>query len=109
MTRPEDSADRSFFRTDRFFRSEGQWFFSTREGVDFGPFTVRGDGEKALVRYLDTQKTMRRLRARDPALGAERQWDDQSVAQAAREVSDWRLERGKRSNSLYSDRSEKHK
>jgi hypothetical protein len=109
MHRATDPADRRCFRSDRFFTSEGQWYFSTREGVDFGPFTVRSDGEKALMRYLDTQKTMRRLRARDPVLDEERQWNDQSVAQAAREVADWRLDRGQRSSHLYADRAEKHK
>jgi len=109
MRRATDQADVYCFRSDRFFRSEGAWYFTTREGIDFGPFTVRHDGEKALVRYLDTQKTMRRLRARDPVLDDSRQWNDQSVARAAREVADWRLERGRKSNSQYTDRSEKHK
>lgn len=109
MQRAGDSEQSRFFQSDRFFRSEGQWYFATREGVDFGPFTVRADGEKAVRRYIETQKTMRRLRERDPTLGSERQWNDQSVAEAAREVADWRLDRGQRSNTLYSDRSEKHK
>ena len=109
MHRMTDSADTRFFQSDRFFASDGQWFFTTREGVDFGPFTVRSDGEKALQRYIDTQRTMRRLRARDPVLDEERQWNDQSVARAAREVADWRLDRSQRSNGLYSDRSDKHK
>ncbi len=52
---------------------------------------------------------MRRLRGRDPTLDSERQWNDQSVAEAARDVADWRLDRGSRSNGHYSDRSEKHK
>lgn len=109
MPRASDSAGTRYFSSDRFFRSEGMWFFTTREGVDFGPFTARGEGEKALMRYIDTQKTMRRLRARDPVLDESRQWNDQSVASAAREVADWRLDRSKRPNSQYSDRDEKHK
>lgn len=109
MPRASDSPDTQHFQSDRFFRSDGMWYFVTREGVDFGPFTVRSDGEKALLRYLETQRTMRRLRARDPAFGDGRSWDDRSVADAAREVSDWRLDRAGRSNSLYADRAEKHK
>jgi hypothetical protein len=109
MARAGESSEASFFRSDRFFMSNGQWFFATREGVNFGPYTVRYEGEKALLRYIDTQRTMRRLRGRDPVLTAARQWDDQSVAQAAREVSEWRLERGRRPNGQYVDRSEKHK
>lgn len=106
MGRATDTADTTFFQSDRFFRSEGMWFFVTREGIDFGPFTLRYDGEKALARYIDTQKTMTRLRARDPALGAERQWHDQSVARAARDVSDWRLQGNSHPRA---DRSSKHK
>lgn len=109
MHRASDSAHVRFFQSDRFFRSEGAWYFATREGVDFGPFTIRQDGEKALARYIDTQKTMQRLRARDPVLDEQRQWNDASVARAAREVADWRLDRSKRPNSRYSDRDEKHK
>jgi hypothetical protein len=109
MHRATDSAEASFFRCDRFFLAEGLWYFATREGVDFGPFTIRQDGEKALLRYLETQRTMQRLRARDPVLDETRQWNDQSVARAAREVADWRLDRGKRANSMYSDREEGHK
>jgi hypothetical protein len=109
MARASDPAEVNCFRSERFYLSNGQWYFATREGVDFGPFTIRADGEKALSRYIDTQHTMRRLRQRDPGLDAERQWNDQSVARAAREVADWRLDRGGRPDAQYSDRSEKHK
>lgn len=109
MVRAGDTAPMSCFRTERFFLSNGQWYFATREGIDFGPFTIRTDGEKALARYLDTQRTMRRLRQRDPAIDADRAWNDQSVAQAAREVSDWRLDRAGRPDARYSDRDQRHK
>jgi hypothetical protein len=110
MHRASDTATTRVFQTDRFFRSEGMWYFVTREGIDFGPFTVRSDGEKALDRYIETQHTMHKLRARDPGMQLDAaRWDDQHVAKAAQEVSDWRLDRGKRSNTLYSDREESHK
>ena len=110
MPRAKDPEGARFFQSDRFFTSEGQWYFATREGVDFGPFTIRSDGEKALQRYIDTQNTMGRLRARDPALReAGHQWNHQGVARAAREVADWRLDRKERSDELYSDRSDEHK
>lgn len=109
MRRAADQTDSSYFQSDRFFTSGGQWYFTTREGIDFGPFTIRSDGETALQRYLDTQRVMRRLRARDPAIDAERQWNDRSVAEAAREVADWRLDRaGRSSNGLRSDRTGEH-
>lgn len=31
------------FRSNRVFRSNGQWYFHTREGVDIGPFETLGE------------------------------------------------------------------
>jgi hypothetical protein len=109
MQRLTDDKDAKKFQTERFFRSEDMWYFTTREGIDFGPFTNRVDAEKALFRYLDTQKTMQRLRSRDPNLVDDYQWDVQDVANAANDVSEWRLERSEKGDDLYVDRSENHK
>ena len=109
MHRTTDNEPGRYFQTERFFRVEGQWYFATREGIDFGPFTIRHDGERALQRYLDTQHTMQRLRRRDPGLAKESQWDSQSVADAANEISQWRLDRNQRPDGMYSDRSKKHR
>lgn len=109
MRRATDQADCRVFQTDRFFKANGLWYFATREGIDFGPFTIRADGEKAILRYIETQRIMRRLRNRDPNINDANRWDDQGVANAAQEVSSWRLDRGSRSDSKYSDRSTKHK
>jgi len=104
----DDNASKKF-QSERFFRSDGMWFFTTREGIDFGPFTNQADADKALFRYLDTQKTMQRLRGRDPNLIDDYSWDDQDVASAANDVSGWRLERSEKSNDKYVDRAENHK
>jgi len=109
MHRTTDKEASKAFQSERFFCAEGMWYFTTREGIDFGPFTVRHDGEKALDRYLDTQFTMRRLRSRDPNLTDDYKWDDQGVAEAANEVAEWRFDRSERSNDLYADREESHK
>ena len=109
MHRNTDQEAPKAFQTERFFRSEDMWYFTTREGIDFGPFTIRGDGEKALFRYLDTQLTMRTLRNRDPNIADDYKWDDQGVAEAANEVAEWRFDRSERSNDLYADREESHK
>ena len=109
MRRATDTEECKAFQTDRFFKINGMWYFATREGVDFGPFTIRPDGEKAVRRYIDTQKTMQRLRARDPNITEENQWDEQGVATAAKTISDWRFDRTLRPNQWYSDRTDKHK
>lgn len=32
---------RLWFRSERIFRSNNQWYFHTREGIDVGPFATR--------------------------------------------------------------------
>jgi hypothetical protein len=50
--RHTDEKPTTRFRSDRFFTSQGQWFFNTREGTTEGPFASRTDAESALVGYL---------------------------------------------------------
>jgi Domain of unknown function (DUF6316) len=41
-----------FFRTERMYFSNGEWFFSTRDGSDLGPFTSHEEAEAELTLYL---------------------------------------------------------
>ena len=34
-----------YFRSERVFSSDGQWFFHTREGVDVGPYETQFEAE----------------------------------------------------------------
>jgi hypothetical protein len=48
-------AEQLWFRTDRIFRSDGAWYFATREGIDVGPYEHREDARrdaKSLIRLL---------------------------------------------------------
>jgi hypothetical protein len=36
---------KTWYRGDRVFRSDGSWYFHTREGVDVGPFSCQFDAE----------------------------------------------------------------
>ena len=36
------------FRTDRFYRINSNWYFSTREGIEMGPYADRFEAEEAL-------------------------------------------------------------
>ena len=56
--RVTDEAERSVFQSDRFFLSDGKWFFSTREATILGPFDRRQLAEAALSEYI-TLKTGR--------------------------------------------------
>ncbi len=40
------------FRSDRMFVADNQWYFSTREGEEKGPFATREEAEAELVRFL---------------------------------------------------------
>lgn len=52
MNRVTDSSEKVRFRADRFYRSGGYWYFSTREGVDVGPFESKTQAETELLIYL---------------------------------------------------------
>jgi hypothetical protein len=51
---------RKWYRSDRFFQVDGVWFFSTREGIDVGPYDFEEEAkrhERALVRLLLRSKS----------------------------------------------------
>jgi Domain of unknown function (DUF6316) len=52
MKRKTDETERTVFRTDRFFISDGSWFFTTREGGNLGPYKSHEAAQQALVQYL---------------------------------------------------------
>jgi Domain of unknown function (DUF6316) len=38
MDHRKNEPRKTWFRSDRIFRSNNQWYFQTREGIDVGPF-----------------------------------------------------------------------
>lgn len=40
-------------RNGRFLQKEGYWYYSTREGVDIGPFDTRADAEVGVGEFID--------------------------------------------------------
>jgi len=40
-----DEKQKTWFRSDRVFLSDQQWFFHTREGVDVGPYDSQFEAE----------------------------------------------------------------
>jgi len=40
------------FRSERFFCVDGDWFFSTREGCDIGPYSSRLSASNGLILYI---------------------------------------------------------
>lgn len=40
-------------RHGRYLQKEGYWYYSTREGVDIGPFDNRIDAETGVAEFID--------------------------------------------------------
>ena len=51
--RQDDASDRHYFRADRLFTTNGEWYFATREGADRGPYGSRGEALRALAHFID--------------------------------------------------------
>lgn len=45
MTNRRNEPSRTWFRCDRYFRSDQQWYFHTREGITVGPYRTRFEAE----------------------------------------------------------------
>jgi len=54
---------RTFFRCDRIYQAGGQWYFSTREGTEEGPFESHDDAEKAVTLYVDSWRRGREIQS----------------------------------------------
>ena len=52
MRRREDQKDKTYFRSERLFCMNGQWYFCTREG-DYGPYASKDIAERALKRFVN--------------------------------------------------------
>lgn len=52
MNRTTDDREKTFFRSERFFLSQEQWFCTTREGTILGPYPQRSDAVAGLRKYL---------------------------------------------------------
>jgi hypothetical protein len=50
--RRDDKNQRTYFRSQRIFCTNGQWYFATREG-EHGPFGSRARAEAALARFVN--------------------------------------------------------
>jgi hypothetical protein len=43
---------KTFFQMDRFVQMNGEWFYTTREGEERGPFDSRSEAEGDLIDYI---------------------------------------------------------
>lgn len=55
QNRRTDTEPRAYYRAEnRLLKSNGQWFFATREG-EYGPFPTEEMAHRELKRFLDAQ------------------------------------------------------
>ena len=54
----EPPGGRHFRSSDRFLMANGAWYFTTREGIDVGPFKTRPDAVKAGDRLIELLRTV---------------------------------------------------
>lgn len=40
-------------RQGRYIQKDGYWYYTTREGVDIGPFDTRADTEVGVAEFID--------------------------------------------------------
>jgi len=50
--RKTDLVAKTRYRSGRFFKNNGKWFFNTREGTLEGPFEELTDAENKLKEYI---------------------------------------------------------
>jgi hypothetical protein len=66
MRRRTDLKDKTYFRSERLFCMNGQWYFCAREG-DHGPYASRDTAERALKRFVNEKVELDRFqRSRVP-------------------------------------------
>ena len=61
--RQDDASERHYFRADRLFMTNGEWYFATREGVDRGPYGSRDEALRALAAFIDEMTAIEALRS----------------------------------------------
>lgn len=54
---------KTWFRSDRFFTIGAEWYATTREGSNLGPYKTRSSAEQGLVRYIVELKNKRQVTA----------------------------------------------
>ena len=54
----DGDAAKTYFQMDRFVQMNGEWFYTTREGEERGPFESRADAEGDLITYIRYQAQM---------------------------------------------------
>ena len=99
MHRDTDDKDGHWFRSDRYFTSDGMWYFATRENTNFGPFPRYKNAMLSLRRYVQTQYSLSRVRGNDQKPEAEDPLNAGLVAGMIKSIHNRKQPSGKQSTS----------
>jgi hypothetical protein len=48
----DGEAEKHWYRSDRFFKANGAWYFTTRENIDIGPFGTMQNAQQGLALFI---------------------------------------------------------
>ena len=51
--RSGENTGHEFMRSGRFYRQQGNWYFKTREGLNYGPYSTRTECKYAYDEFID--------------------------------------------------------
>ncbi len=71
MAHRKNEKVRTWFRSDRIFRSDGAYYFHTREGIDVGPFNTEFEAQ---VESSILKNVLKETKDREAALTAIREF-----------------------------------
>ena len=60
MNRAGEQQNTHYFRSDRLFAVNDQWYFSTREHLDQGPYATRDEAVREMMAYAKIFKKHQR-------------------------------------------------
>ena len=83
MRRREDREDKTYYRSERVFAMNGQWYFGAREG-DCGPFRTQEIARAALARFINEKVELASFqKSRELKILANNRLDDAFAASPA--------------------------
>ncbi len=50
--RKEDKLEKKFARSNRLYQKSAGWFFTVRQGAEFGPYDSQCNAEKSLRNFI---------------------------------------------------------
>ena len=66
--------EKHWYRSGRFFKVNNEWFFTTRENIDIGPFGSMDGAEKGLKLFIQNVQSGKSSKASAASIAINGQW-----------------------------------